>query len=312
MPRLDLVHRGECKVGKYPSTVISDAKLTYCVVIISACKEREWFTEYTPFKTFVDPPTMLVVNPGSPGTAALGIGTVDLPVRRSPTQTGKAAHGILRLHDVLHVPNMPANILARGIDDGPDGPYTIEIGGTDVNRSKGAIKNGRGQQVAYFTPGHLFFAVKLSGPPVGPFPAPSELRPNGFYSLGLHWPDSERARWNAYRSAQLAKLKGPATGDNNGQETRDVDMEGTEQQQQQQDAKNGGDSKNKRKRPVEQGPSYRDDYPLTDEEKDWLKKNYGGEFNFLHTHGLKMHDEEDREQGRRIVRAMMANSDDEE
>jgi len=43
----------------------------------------------------------------------------------------------------------------------------------------------------------------------------------------------------------------------------------------------------------------------TDAEKKWLKENWGGEFKFLRAHGLKIHDEEDRAEGRIIVRAMM-------
>ena len=50
--------------------------------------------------------------------------------------------------------------------------------------------------------------------------------------------------------------------------------------------------------------------PYTDEEKEWLKENWGGEFRFLRAHLLKIHDEEDRAEGRRIVRAMMHGSDD--
>lgn len=50
--------------------------------------------------------------------------------------------------------------------------------------------------------------------------------------------------------------------------------------------------------------------PYTDEEKEWLKENWGGEFRFLRAHLLKIHDEEDRAEGRRIVRAMMHASDD--
>jgi hypothetical protein len=49
--------------------------------------------------------------------------------------------------------------------------------------------------------------------------------------------------------------------------------------------------------------------PYTVEEKEWLKENWGGEFRFLRAHLLKIHDEEDRAEGRRIVRAMMHDSD---
>lgn len=51
--------------------------------------------------------------------------------------------------------------------------------------------------------------------------------------------------------------------------------------------------------------------PLTQEEKQFLAKHYGGEFKFLMTHGLNIHKEEDREEGRRILRAVMAGSEDE-
>ena len=52
--------------------------------------------------------------------------------------------------------------------------------------------------------------------------------------------------------------------------------------------------------------------PLTQVEKKWLKDNYGGEFHFLREHGLSIYKEEDREEGRTIVRAMMQEDDEEE
>lgn len=45
--------------------------------------------------------------------------------------------------------------------------------------------------------------------------------------------------------------------------------------------------------------------PLTEEEKQFLTKHYGGEFKFLMTYGLSIHKEEDRGEGRDILRAMM-------
>ncbi|KAL9622608.1 MAG: hypothetical protein Q9160_003105 [Pyrenula sp. 1 TL-2023] len=47
----------------------------------------------------------------------------------------------------------------------------------------------------------------------------------------------------------------------------------------------------------------------TDEERAWLKNHYGGEFHFLLSYGLKMHDDEDREDGRAILRALMQQDD---
>lgn len=42
----------------------------------------------------------------------------------------------------------------------------------------------------------------------------------------------------------------------------------------------------------------------TTEEKQWLKKHYGGEFKFLLVQGLSIYDEEDRAEGRAIMRAL--------
>lgn len=45
--------------------------------------------------------------------------------------------------------------------------------------------------------------------------------------------------------------------------------------------------------------------PYTGEEKDWLKRAWDGEFKFLAAYGLSIYKEEDRDEGRRIARAMM-------
>ena len=47
------------------------------------------------------------------------------------------------------------------------------------------------------------------------------------------------------------------------------------------------------------------DAPYSTEEKAWLKKNFGGEYKFLRSFGLSIYDEEDRTDGRSIVRSMM-------
>jgi hypothetical protein len=53
----------------------------------------------------------------------------------------------------------------------------------------------------------------------------------------------------------------------------------------------------------------------TAEETVFLTQNYGGESHFLMQHGLKIHSDEDREEGRAILRAVMREdemSDDQE
>lgn len=44
-----------------------------------------------------------------------------------------------------------------------------------------------------------------------------------------------------------------------------------------------------------------------DDEKQWLKKNFGNEFKFLLQYELSIYKEEDRDEGQQIVKAMMAN-----
>ena len=43
----------------------------------------------------------------------------------------------------------------------------------------------------------------------------------------------------------------------------------------------------------------------TAEEKEWLKENWGGEYRFLRAYELSIYKEEDREEGRAIVRAFI-------
>ncbi|KAK4117069.1 hypothetical protein N656DRAFT_773078 [Canariomyces notabilis] len=109
--------------------------------------------------------------------------------------------------------------------------------------------------------------LQLSGPPIGPAKVQSLLKPNGIYFILANWPDAERLRWAASRSA--SRTPSPLTGSS-----------------------------------LDSG--------YTAEEKEWLKRNWGGEFRFLTSHGLSIYDEDDREEGRRIVRAIMEKDDDEE
>lgn len=44
--------------------------------------------------------------------------------------------------------------------------------------------------------------------------------------------------------------------------------------------------------------------PYNAEEKGWLKEHWKGEFHFLQSNQLSIYDEEEREEGRRIMRAM--------
>jgi hypothetical protein len=46
-------------------------------------------------------------------------------------------------------------------------------------------------------------------------------------------------------------------------------------------------------------------HPTLQPKKNWLNVHWGGEFKFLQAYHLSIYDEDDREEGRRIVRAFM-------
>ncbi|KAL6402748.1 hypothetical protein AUP68_14084 [Ilyonectria robusta] len=216
---------------------------------VHAAKDRSWFgADYTPLDSTVG---HLM---GGIQTPVVGIGTVELPVKRSPRATGPRSHGILRLRNVLHVPTSICNVIGSPILD----EYDIHTG-SSMQNTQGTIMDKQGRTVAYFDPHGKFFQVRLSGPPVGPRVGPTPFDPSAMYWINVRWADSEREKWEASRACQAL-------------------------------------------RPAEVGP-------LSTEEKQWLKKHWGGEFRFLASHGLNINKEEDREEGRIILRAILAGSD---
>jgi hypothetical protein len=50
----------------------------------------------------------------------------------------------------------------------------------------------------------------------------------------------------------------------------------------------------------------------TQEEKEWLRKNYRSEFHFLRDFGLNIYKDEDREEGRMILRSLMQDEGEDE
>ncbi|QDS72593.1 hypothetical protein FKW77_001383 [Venturia effusa] len=51
--------------------------------------------------------------------------------------------------------------------------------------------------------------------------------------------------------------------------------------------------------------------PLSQNERAWLRKHCGSEYHLLRMYGLSIYKEDDREEGRRIMRALMEDDDDE-
>lgn len=124
----------------------------------------------------------------------IGIGTVELKVKRSPDETGPHAHDVLQLKDVLHVPGSVCNIIGVPILD----DYNV-VAGPIPTDTRGTITDREGNAVAYFPEEGELFQVQLSDPPIGREVGPTPFEPSKTYIIDVQWPDSERAKWEASR-----------------------------------------------------------------------------------------------------------------
>lgn len=61
--------------------------------------------------------------------------------------------------------------------------------------------------------------------------------------------------------------------------------------------------------PAEERQRFESTRSFTSAERAWVKKHFGNEFKFLQTYGLSIYKDEDREEGRAIVRTLMSNDD---
>ena len=214
----------------------------------SVAKDRAWFRDYTPYESVVGDLYGMVKDK----LGVEGIGTVELPTKRSPNRSGRDSHGILCLTNVLHVPSALCNIIGGPILE----DYDVSTGPNNGKASLGSIKDRKGRSVAYFDSRRPLLQVKLRGHPIGS----NVLKDGEIYVINAIWPDSERQKWEAHQGRTTHYPQ----------------------------------------------PSY------TEKEKGWLKENYRSEFQFLRDFGLSIYKDEDREEGRTILRSLMQNEEEEE
>ncbi|KAL8883164.1 MAG: hypothetical protein Q9192_007398 [Flavoplaca navasiana] len=103
----------------------------------------------------------------------------------------------------------------------------------------------------------------------------TSLEKDSLYYVNARWSPDERAKWQAHQQRDSIDQPGGLQPANN-----------------------------------QQVPKTRDDLPFSKAEKKWMKDNYNGAFHFLQTHGLSIYKDEDRVEGRRILRAMMEDDSD--
>jgi hypothetical protein len=190
----------------------------------------------------------------------LGVGTVEIPTKRSPNRSGVSSHGSLHLKHVLHVPGFIRNVIGAsiGISDG----YEVDIGGGPTKQ--GTIKDSWGKNMAYFDPNRRLFSIKVRNQPGGPKLGPCAFRTDTMYMISCQWDPSEQQKWLDYQVGYGLNNLGS-------EPTRATDT----------------------------------NPPYTDAEKAFLKITWRNEYHFLLQHGLKIHQKEDRAEGRLILRALM-------
>ncbi|KAL0467839.1 hypothetical protein QR685DRAFT_573970 [Neurospora intermedia] len=304
---------------------------------VSVAKDREWFTTYTPFNS--------TVCISGQNLAVRGIGTVNLNVKRHPARTGRRNQSILPLRTVLHVPDATCNILAKipNIDGqscsvyifparGESRSYSV-MDGEEVEghhhhtgqqqtqqkeQMKGCIKDHQGKMVAYFDSDHVLFALKLSGPPIGPITRESVLKawPESLpFSIFAQWTADELDKWSLKREMQSLLADRDVDKDSE-DDASSATLDTGDDDEADPDFVLGNNNNNNNNNTVDPGSDMRrkqhpGDERYTQEEKQFLKRNWKTEWKFLTLYGLDMNDDKARDLGRDILRTMMERDKDE-
>lgn len=243
------------------------------------CNDKRWF------KTLVEAPIIVKQRDVQLGTdlvrKAAGVGTVELPVKRSAHLQGRYAHDVLVLQNVLYTPGFQFNVVGGSILRQNGWRYDAD---TPFKGQDSCIIGGRDLQVCYMRHISELPCIRLSGPPNGPATAPSKLEADTVYTVNyVKWPEEERRRFESSQS----KSANQQTPKSHTQPKVAV---------------------------VEQvAPDESSEKPYyTQKEKAWLKKHHGNEYKFLKTFNLSIHKEDDRAEGRHMARSMMTSDEEDD
>lgn len=298
---------------------------------VHVATHRDWFTNYTPFSTNF--------SGGLSGTMTddlcqvCGIGDVELPTKTHPTRSGTAYQATITLRDVLHAPSARCNIIGSPLVDEFDcflryggGKITKQSTGATVGlldttkltrlrlRGQSASQTSLDLKAQYviranwhpserakwesFRAGRREAVPASSATPTSECPplTPEEKRWLSvnyggefhflrIYGLSIY---KEEDRDEGRRILRAMRQESSS-----GEEDTDEDDE-------------DDDSLASFERELEQDPSsHVADYYFSEEELDFIKKSFGHSGNFLRSYCLKFYDDEDCQEGRAIVQALM-------
>ena len=241
---------------------------------VHVANHTDWFIKYTPFNTRFD------TGFGDSSCNVEGIGDVELTVKTHPSKTGAQYQRTLVLQDVLHAPNALCNILGGPILK----THNIQFGSRSSVTKLFDKQSGACMGLIDL---NTLYRLRLRGQRSNQ----TSLDPDGAHFIRANWPARERALWEQSKSQQKhpsAAHSHEATCVNSAGPVAPVLPPAVLLQ------RKGANP------------------PLTSSEKKWLKDNFGDEFHFLRDYGLSIYKDEDREEGRSMIRAFIRGNDEEE
>ncbi|KAF2179012.1 hypothetical protein K469DRAFT_597352 [Zopfia rhizophila CBS 207.26] len=144
---------------------------------VCVAKDRAWFTNYTPFSSYLGS-----IYGGEMRIA--GIGTVKI-------STGPTS--VLRLDSVLHVPEAMCNVLGWPLVEA----YDVNV---RWRSNSGTITNKDSEEViACFQPGRPLMTLAVLLAPLGYSLGPSVIKKEIMYAINAVWSHEERKRWEWFK-----------------------------------------------------------------------------------------------------------------
>jgi hypothetical protein len=194
--------------------------------------------------------------------------------------------------------------------------------------------------VSYFEKDRPLLQLKLArGLPVGPH----VLQKDENYALSIRWDDAERARWNAYQATLSTSANGYTEEekgflkknfrsefhflrqhglsiykDEDREEGRSIlralriEDDDEEEEKDEKDSDEDDEEDEDEEDDEQALMGHMTDYLFTEPELEFIEERWGNSMNFMYTHGLKFYKDDDCDWAKATVRALMADSEEED
>ena len=304
---------------------------------VHVAQHLQWFTSLTIFSTGFC--TGFQSDNENAQVKVIGIGDVALPVKTRRGKSGGASQGILMLHDVLYAPNSMCNILGGPIAD----EFNVILDFGNKNNSMLRDRNtdtciaiidhpkllrlrlkGQSPHQSSLSKDSVYFIranwpsserkrwkahkEKLAQPCVSSPELPTlRINDEGYTSDERQW---LKKHWGG--EFQFLRIYGLSIYDEEQRAAGRKLMRSFMQDETDSDGADEADESDEPEfesdfmRDLEQDPtSHFADHHFSEKELGWIEKHYNYSSNFLRSYGLKFHEDEDCQEGKAILRALM-------